>query len=308
VVRSVKATDLGHCARALAALAAAVAVGMAAVACSARSSGGTTPGASSGPCDPLAPPPVILEAVLGVGEDKDSKVYVVDTPDGGGGDRVFVSSGSTLYRQHVAGSGGSGAAPNAEYTFTFEDPSDYWQQSADGSTGQALLVQVSDGVTTAMALGPSDSKSFIDTPSTTSDPLTVVDAGAAAGMKLQNLPGIVQRVADVSDGRAIVVTTPMDDYATANWRLFYGPPSAMVERTVVNAGESFSGSADITFLVDSAQYTVHFTVTYVADAGPLGEIAGPGSLDVGDGGTLAVTERTPTPRTLAGFSFTCVGP
>jgi hypothetical protein len=306
VSQNVKAVGLALCPRTIAGLVAAAAMGLA-VACSAKSSGGAPEGASSDPCDPLAPPPTTLAAILGVGEDKNSKVYLVDTPDGGE-DRVFVSNANTLYRQHVAGSGSSGAGLNAEYTFTFEDPSDYWQQSADGSTGQPLLVQVSSGVTTAMALGTSDGKNFLDTPGATSEPLTVVDAGAVVGMKLQNLPGIVQRVAEVSDGRAIVVTTPMDDYATTSWRLFYGTPSAMVERTVVNAIESMSGEADITFLVDSAQYTVHFTVMYVPDAGLSGEVAGPGSLDMGDSGTLPVTERTPAPRTLTGFSFTCIGP
>jgi hypothetical protein len=68
-------------------------------------------------------------AILGVGEGTNSKVYLVDTPDGGAEDRVFVSNGNTLYRQHVAGSGSSGAGLNAEYALTFEDPSDYWQQS-----------------------------------------------------------------------------------------------------------------------------------------------------------------------------------
>jgi hypothetical protein len=287
---------------------AAVAIGLGAAACAAKTSGGAPEGASSDPCDPLAPLPTTLATILGVGEDTNSKVYLVDTPDGGAENRVFVSNGSTLYRQHVAGSGSRGAGLNAEYTFTFEDPSDYWQQSADGSSGQSLLVQVSSGVTSAMALGSSDGKNFLDTPGATNEPLTVVDAGAVNGMKLQNLPGIVQRVADVSDGRAIVVTTPMDDYATTSWRLFYGTPSAMVERTVVNAIESMSGEADITFQVDSAQYTVHFTVMYVPDAGLSGEVPGPGSLDTGESGTLPVTERTPAPRTLTGFSFTCIGP
>src|SRR5260370_26122898 len=77
---------------------------------------------SLGPCDPLAPPPVALGAVIGVGQGPDGTLYVVDRLSPGSSGRVFVSSGNTLYRQDVEGSGQRGAT---DYNFEFADPSAY---------------------------------------------------------------------------------------------------------------------------------------------------------------------------------------
>lgn len=86
-------------------------------------SGGAGGSGSSGPCDPLTPVAVTLGLILGVGQDTQSTVYLADqVPDGGGQDRVFVSTGETLYRKLVAGTGETGDPPNADYTFSFQDP------------------------------------------------------------------------------------------------------------------------------------------------------------------------------------------
>src|SRR5580704_1282313 len=128
--------------------------------CSTSSAGVAAP--SSMPCDPLSPPPTTIGAVLGVGQNTKATMYVADeAPDSGGQDRVFVSSGNALNRQHVAGSGGAGVpgmASSADYTFTFGSPS-------GGVSGlEALLIQVRGGAVTAMALGPGDSKNFLGAP------------------------------------------------------------------------------------------------------------------------------------------------
>ena len=57
-------------------------------------------------CDPFSPitKPITLTNVLGAGRDTDGTLYVVDQPQPGG-ERVFVSSGGTLQRQRIDGSG-----------------------------------------------------------------------------------------------------------------------------------------------------------------------------------------------------------
>jgi hypothetical protein len=66
-------------------------------------------------CDPLAPKPITLGAIVGVGTAADGMSYV-DAANG-----VFVSSGGELERQHVTGTGQAGAT---EYLFSFEPPDD----------------------------------------------------------------------------------------------------------------------------------------------------------------------------------------
>jgi hypothetical protein len=256
-------------------------------------------GGQSGPCDPLAPPPTSLGAILGVGQDTQSTLYVADeAPDSGGENRVFVSSGTTLDRQHVAGSGGSGGPPNADYTFSFQPP------FTDAGALQALLVQMRGGAVTAMALGPGDSPKTFLGGGPGQVPLTVLDGGAVAGLTIQNLPSVVQYVIDVSTGEVIVITQPMDAWGYSGFRLFYGTPGNMIERPITSYDQAMSGPADISFTVGSATYTLH--TTYVVsgpDAGPLGG-PGPATLDM-DSGTLQAMPRLPTPTSLSGFTFTC---
>jgi len=263
------------------------------------SNGGTA--SQSGPCDPLTPPPTALGVVLGVGEDTSATLYVADeAPDGGGQDRVFVSGGKTLYRQHVAGSGGTGLpgkTADADYTFSFQPP------FADAGDLRALLIQVRDGGVTGMALGPGTSRSFLGAADAGQVPLTVVGADAVAGFTIQNLPNVVQYVIDVSNGDAVVITAPMDPYDDTTSRLFYGTPSNMIERPITAYDQAVSGPADISFSVGSATYTLHTTFVFGPDAGPLGS-PGPATLDT-DNGTLPATLRLPTPTSLSGFSFTC---
>jgi hypothetical protein len=131
-----------------------------------------------------------------------------------------------------------------------------------------------------------------------------VDAGAISGFKLQNLPVLVEYVADVSNGDAIVVTEPMDPWSYSGFRLFYGAAKQMVERPVVtyNRGDT---SDDISFTVDGTTYAAHIAFVSTLFSGEAG--LGPSSLDTGGGGTLQMTLRMPTPTSLSGFSFTCLG-
>jgi hypothetical protein len=275
----------------------AATLALAAAGCSTSSRSGANSGGTSGPCDPLAPTPVTLGTILGVGQDPQSALYVADQAPDAGQNRVFVSSGSTLVRKHVGGSGQTGGPPDADYSFSFQDP------FADASTARALLIQVRGGAVTAMALGPPDSKSFY-VPDAGDAPLTVLDAGAAARLKIQNLPVLVEYVADVSDGNAVVVTQPMDPWGYSDYRLFYGTANQMVERRIAAYNRGDTGD-DIAFTVDAATYTAHFT-WQLDDGGGVGA-PGPASLDTTGGTTLPMTQRVPTPNSLTGFSFSCLG-
>ena len=252
-------------------------------ACTQASPGTSTDGAPS-PCDPLAPPPTTLSGILGVGKDGQGTLYVADEPPGLSEARVFVSSGNDLVRQQVIGSGqsGGGKGASAEYTLSFEAP------ASDGAAAEALLLDVQGGTASQMALGPPDSKAFLGDAGAGITPLTVVDVSAVAGMTIVNLPGVVAYVGDVSDGTAIVVTSP-------------------TERSIVTFSQALSGYPTITFLVGSTQYTMAISGTgaFDPDAGLLGG-PGPGTLDTGST-TLPFTLRMPTPTTLGGFSFSCLG-
>lgn len=276
-----------------------VALALGVVACSSSSSSGGSTSSGSGPCDPLAAPATSLTGVLGVGQDGSGTLYVADSPAGSTEPRVFVSVGGKLVRQHVAGSGATGSGKGetaAEYTLTFEPA------GADFSAARALLLAMQGGTASQMALGPADSKSFIGGPGET--PLKVVGDGTVAGMPIVNLPNIVDDVADVSDGTAIVITSPFDLNSSADFHLFYGKPSAMQERTIVAFDQDASGDggAIIKFTVGSATYTMSIAGEPDPDAG-----AAPtaGTLDTGTQ-QLTFTLRMPTPTTLSGFSFACL--
>jgi len=92
-------------------------------------------------CDPLAPAPITLGTVVGVGQDSDGTLYV-DAANG-----VFISANGSLVRQHVVGSGQSGAN---NFAFSFVAP------GADPATARDLIVETdAEGVT--MTLGPGGS-------------------------------------------------------------------------------------------------------------------------------------------------------
>jgi hypothetical protein len=131
--------------------------------------------------------------------------------------------------------------------------------------------------------------------------------GAVASFKIQNLPVLVEYVADVSNGDSIVVTEPMDPWGYSGFRLFYGAPGQMIERAITNYDRGDYGD-DISFTVNGTMYTAYLTFApFGPDAGNGPFDPGPPSLDTGAGGKVSITPRTPTPTSLPGFSFTCLG-
>jgi len=244
-------------------------------------------------CDPLAPPPTTLQGVLGVGQADGGALYVSDLPAGRFTPRVFLGSAQQLVRQHVLGSGEQGGGASASYVLSFEAP------GSDGADAASVQLQVQGETALSMALGPAATKDF-----TGGTPLTLVDPAQVRGAQIVNLPGVIDYVADATDGTSIAIVSPMDDDSPGAERLFYGPPSAMLERTIVKWDQALSGYPSVTFLVGSASYTMSISVVYGPEAGPLGA-PGPGTLDTGTA-MVPLTLRMPTPASLAGFSFECL--
>lgn len=245
-------------------------------------------------CDPLAPKPITLGNIVGVGKDAAGTLYV-DSANG-----VFVSGGGKLIRQHVTGTGQSG---NNEYAFWFVAP------GADLTTGRNLMVETNgSGVADAMGLS-ADPKSFIGQSPGGVTPLTLVDPSTVAGMPVVNTPNVIDYLADVSNGDVLLATLPMnaDEYDnTGGIHIFYGPPGAMAQRPVTSLDQSLSGSGTLTFLVDGTPYVLSFASVFNPDAGPLGDFTLTG-LTPQSGATLGTTLRSPTPTALpAGLSFTCL--
>jgi hypothetical protein len=252
-------------------------------------------------CDPLATHSAALATILGVGKDQGGTLYVAD--QGGIASepsivRVFVANAGSLVRQDVIGSGSIRGSEDIE---TFESP--------DRLTApRDLAIQIAGGNATSMTLGPEGSAKSgiegIDGGAATA--LTLVGASAVQGMPAIDLPGAVSYVADATDGEAIVVTAPLEnDQGSAAFHLFYGTPGAMVERPIVSFGQALSGYPTIAFTVGSQTYVM--AISSVPFDGGLGVAPGPVTLVTGDGGGVTFTLRLPTPGTLAGFSFTCLG-
>jgi hypothetical protein len=245
-------------------------------------------------CDPLAPKPITLGAIVGVGQDAAGTLYV-DSANG-----IFVSTNAALVRQHVTGTGQSGA--NA-FTFTFE------AAGADASSARALLVNTQGSTATAMALGPADSKSFLGQSDAGVTSLSLVAPSLLAGLTVINTPNVISYIADVANGDVLLATVPLNADSTAlagGLSIFYGPPGAVAERPVTAFGESLSGNGSVSFLVGSATYVLQFGMIPGPDAGPFGTFALEGLMTGGDA-DVAVTLRSPTPTALpSGLSFTCL--
>jgi hypothetical protein len=250
-------------------------------------------GSSSGPCDPLAAnASAKLGAILGVGKDDSGTLYVADEGDSQSL-RVFVSKGKTLFRKHVLGSGERGTG---DYTISF-----------DGDSGSvALLIHQENGKATAMALGAADSKDFIGDPGAITSDLTIEGTSAISGFSVHDLPGEIEYVADVDDGSVMVVTHPADDYDEMEFRMFYGRPPVLDERHVTSVNRSGTGDTHIVFAVGNSSYDAYFTVDMTESDGGFSFHPGQGSLDEGNGKSVSVTQRWPTPTALSDFSFNCL--
>ncbi len=250
--------------------------------------------ATASACDPLAAKAITLGAVVGVGTDASGTLYV-DAANG-----IFVSDGGALIRQHVIGTGQSGSN---EFLFTFEAP------SADATSARNLLVETQGSTASAMALGPPDSKSFLNQSPAGVTSLTLVDAATLAGMTVVNTPNLIDYLADVSNGDVILATVPLNSDSTSTdlgISIFYGPPGAVAQRTITNFQQTLSGNGSLTFQVDGTSYVLAFGMVSSPDAGLFGTFALLGLTPAG-GAQMATTLRLPTPTELpSDLAFTCL--
>ncbi|HEY5089768.1 MAG TPA: hypothetical protein VIK30_07350 [Polyangia bacterium] len=270
----------------------ALALALPLVGCKSSNAGGA---ATESACDPLAAKAIALGAVVGVGTDASGTLYA-DAANG-----VFVSDGAALIRQHVIGTGQSGSN---EFLFTFEAP------AADATSARNLLVETQGSTADAMALGPQDSKSFLNQAPAGAMSLTLVDAATLAGMSVVNTPNLIDYLADVANGDVILATVPLNSDSTSTdlgISIFYGPPGAVAQRTVSSFQETLSGNGSLTFLVDGTSYTLAFGILDSPDAGPLGGPFALLGLTPAGGAQMATTLRSPTPTELpSDLSFSCL--
>ena len=164
-----------------------------------------------------------------------------------------------------------------------------------------------------MALGPTGSKSFLGQSDAGVTPLTLVAASAVAGMTVVNTPNVIEYVGDVGNGDVVLAAVPLNSDPTpidggvedGGLSIFYGPPSALAQRTITGFGESLSGNGSLTFLVGDVPYVLAFGMVQGPDAGPLGTFALEG-LTPQAGAQISVTLRSPTPSAdPPELSFTC---
>jgi hypothetical protein len=253
--------------------------------------------ATESACDPLAPRPIALGAIVGVGQDAAGTLYV-DSANG-----IFVSENGELIRQYVTGTGQSGSN---EFIFTFESP------GSDASSARTLLVETQGATARAMALRPAGSRAFLGQSDAGVTSLSLVDAATVSGLTVVNTTNVIDYIGDVANGDVVLATVPSSYDSTSSYgglAVFYGPPNAVAQRTITDFSQALSSyDGALSFLVDRTPYVLSIGTVPSPDAGPLGG----GTLTLEGlmpeaGAEMAVTLRSPTPTALpSGLSFTCL--
>lgn len=250
-------------------------------------SGGIDGGATACPFV-ASPKPISLGTLLGAGKSPSTgTIYVVDEVESL--QRVFISDATgALVRQRVSGSGSS-----VDFlVFTTNGPDAIVTVQIDTPAGQPKRMGVVQGMLTdrrkTMVIGQDGEE------------LTMLTASEFAKAMLRNLPGTVttEYVASTEDGNFMVVTRPTDDGSYADFRLFYGPASAISERTVSNVIRAKDGgSTKIDFSLDGVAASAYFKVFF----GDAGFVPGPATLTIGSQSTTLT--RLSAPPTDA--KYTC---
>jgi hypothetical protein len=196
-----------------------------------------------------------LGDIVAIGRAPDGTLYVVDKV--GFEHRVFVSAGGVLQRKRVLG---SGETPE-HLTLSCSDEQGALQVKIELSAGKPARMGILRGELT-------DAKTFdIDAGG---EALELVDAGAATGMPVRDLPKgqIVLYDASTSDGHRVVATSPTHDARYEDYRLFYGVPTDMIERNVRDA--IGGGTLFMTFDLDGTWATANFPSQF---SGPPNDVA-----------------------------------
>jgi hypothetical protein len=242
------------------------------VACAGKSQDSTAMGAGGGgtvnavsslrPCDPLAEltTSVPLEAsrVVAAGRAQDGSIYVIY-----GDNRLFVGNDQNLMERIVVGLGETGDQTDLDYT------------DDDGSPVKVELLHDATTVRMVVARGTQSSKG-IDAGNgevlTLLEPATVAQIGASTTATFT-----VDFAASLADGRSLVVVAPAHDVDYQQFRVFFGPSSALAQRAVSNFGSSRSGQRLATVTIDG----VPADLTYLAGGpSPLNPNGGPTTLTI----------------------------
>jgi len=237
-------------------------------------------------CDPFQPAtkPVTLTNVIGAGQDTDGTLYVVDQPQPGG-ERVFATSGGTLQRQRIAGSGTEGNANGgSSYTFAISDHVPPFTIKLETNTAGPTAMGV-------LQNPPPDIKTF--TIGQQGDVLTLVPASQVAALAVANIPAAtyIECNATVPDGRGLLVVRPLDDWTLTDFRVFFGTADRMLERPVDRVDIFVGGDSGIVvdFAIDGVAAVANCAATLT-----IGNTAFPL--------TLGPTDSPP-----AGESYFCLG-
>jgi hypothetical protein len=245
-------------------------------------------------CDPFQPitKPVTLTTVLGAGRDTDGTLYVVDQPQPGG-ERVFVSSGGTLQRRRIAGSGTESSGNGViSYSFSISDHVPPFmlklETNAAGPTAMGVLK------------GTTDVKTF--TIGQQGSVLTLVPTSQIVGLPVANIPAqtFIEYNATLADGRALLVVRPLDDWTYQDFRVFFGAADEMIERVGQVVRLRDGGSTTINFTIDGVAAVASFPVSLTG-------VAAAPSLLTSRFGTLLPLTLGPTDSPPPGYHYSCFG-
>lgn len=251
-------------------------------------------------CTPLTSETIAVPTPLyGIGKDKQGTLYVAAGQDPGEyTPRVFILESGALQEQQLIGSGTKGGGADVSYSIGF------MEAGATYATARNLLMTVSGGKATAMALGATTTKGFIGDPSEANDEvLALQPESAIANLTARGLPLAPEHIGTLADGTVLVVLRSTDSL-----RIFYGPKSALDERSIRSVGAEASDES-ITFDVNGEDYvaTYHYVRSKSGEGGTNG---------MGDSSTWTLETPSGTmpvkitfdATTLSGASFQCLEP
>ena len=250
-------------------------------------------GSSLFSCDPFQPAtkPITLTTVLGAGQDTDGTLYVVDQPQAGS-ERVFVSSGGTLQRQRIAGSG-TESSGNRVMSYTFS--------ISDHVPAFMLKLETNSSGPTAMGVLQGDLSGKTFTIGQQGSVLTLVSTAQVAALPVANIPAqtFIEYNATIPDGRALLVVRPRDDWTYQDLRVFFGTTDHMAERPVDQVVRYHDGgSTTINFTIDGVVAVASFPVSLTGPTTPptltIGAISFPLALG-------------PTDSPPVGYTYSCLG-
>ncbi|MBX3230212.1 MAG: hypothetical protein KIT84_24730 [Labilithrix sp.] len=291
----------------------AAALVLVALAASACTSGGSDEARGLHACNPLVADtkPIALGAVVAGGRAGDGTVYLVDRGPAGPSEqlRVFIGGAGGVRREKVAGSGGG---------------SDFIAlMVGDATSDLQVRIDLAGGAATTMAVfrGAPDPATKSFDPSSQGETLTLLSPSEIAALAVENIPAqvTVEYDATTPDGRRFVLLRPDVDWSYEDFRVFFGPPSAAIERKVTNA--SRGSSTYLTFDVDGVPHHAYLPTQFssrnlgapnlAADDGSRHELRylvpnvefDPAAEGVAP---WAHQRTTPAPEPAAGVTFQCL--